>query len=405
MGHQGVAVGSAVRFLIALSITCLFLINGSSAFLERVAPTLAATINPFNTTAQLNHLSESLHQEPGEPDLHTLEAIATNVVLRSPSDARAYSTLAEIVRQRGNAPRANRLFQRSLSLDPTNFHATVNMIRQARKKNAVPEVLRRIDVVGRLWPHAFPDLLPVLEDVAQEETAAAQLKNALLADPPWRSAVLQYFIARPQGRTFVENLHISEAARGKSGKREELNHLMSWFIENGAVRRAHNLFLQTLNAEGRREIGNVFNPNFRPDLGGSPFDWTKPKCPDSDVRWTGAAEGLALRFLGKPAKACAIQQVLVVPPGKANWVIRVTADKLEVPAGLHWKLFCDRGTVLAKIDIPPGSYGPIDLTQSIYIPNQNCTSQRLELSTGEHTSSWRNRYSGTIKFHVLDISS
>ncbi|MEM8648779.1 MAG: hypothetical protein AAGF86_20900, partial [Pseudomonadota bacterium] len=75
------------------------------------------------------------------------------------------------------------------------------------------------------------------------------------------------------------------------------------------------------------------------------------------------------------------------------------------PAGLHWTLTCSNGRVLAKIDVPPGTYEPRELTRPVQIPKRGCAAQIIELSTGEDTSSWRNRYSGTVRFHQLTITS
>ncbi len=403
--RRATAAGGVVRFLIALSAICLILINGTSALLEDVAPKIAKTINPLTTNAQINDLRQSLDQNPGEEELRAIAEIAARTVARAPADARAYTWLAEVAHRQGNETGANDLFGKALSFDPNNLRATLNRLNLAKRNNDASEFFRRLDVVGRRWPDKFVDLLPAVEHIAKNETAAAELERILLRNPPWRSVFLQHFIVHSEGQAFVEKLFIREAERGKTDGQAELNTLISWFIENNSVKRAHKLFVQTLNVARRKELGYVFNPRFQPNLENSPFGWSKPECPASEVRLTGAAEGLAVRFLGKPARSCGIQQVVVVPPGKVNWLLRATAENLEIPAGLHWKLLCDQGSVLARIDIPPGSYGPRDFSETVLIPENNCASQVLELSTGERTSSWRNRYSGTIKFHVLEISS
>ncbi len=373
--------------------------------MQKDAPQIARILNPFNTSAQVTYLQAELSKDPEPEALIHLEATAARTIAFAPARAEAHSWAAEVAYRAHREQEAQKLIDRALSLRPIDLQANLARLREASERQDVVEVLHRLDVIGQYWPASFPSVAPNADLALATKADSQALEELIGRDPPWREALIQHLMITEAGRTFLEHLFVREAELGKSVDTEHLNDIMERLLKSGAAAKAYRLFVRTLSEQGRRQLGTIHNAKFHPRIGNSPFNWSKPNCPASETTLSGASEGLIVRFLGTPARHCGIRQVLVLSPLSATWTVRISADNLNVPSGLHWKLSCGNGALLAEIDVPPGTYEPRQLSRSFQTPERQCPFQIIELSTGENTSSWRNRYSGTVRFHELSISS
>ena len=385
--------------------------NGTSAYLENINPSLALWINPFNSDARVNTLIDALQRNDGS-QLGELEKLAESGIRLAPQDARGYSVLGEIKQRQGYRDEAQKLYFEALTIAPTEIHALINRLNEAGKTGDFEVALEAMDVILRRWPQYAKDVLPAVDHFIGEPEGAAWLRSTLANEPPWRGTIISHLISSPAGIDFVQNLLLDEAKNGKRQNQAELSHTITALLRGGATDQAYRLFLLTLNDDERQDRGDVFNSAFTLTPSGKPFDWVIAKATGIDFEFANLAlpedeQGLRVSFRNSPAKRVGISQLLKLGPGQYRLLATATARNLDAPKGLNWMIVCQApgATSLAQLEVLEKTYRLKEASTHFTVPPEGCPLQLLALRTGVTTSSWRMRYNGTVIFNSIRVTS
>ena len=385
--------------------------NGTSAYLENSNPSLALRINPFNSDARVNTLINALLRNDSS-QLDELEKIAESGIRLAPQEARGYSILGEIKQRQGFPDEAQKLYAEALAIAPSEIHALINRLNEAGRTGEFEVALEAMDVILRRWSQYAQDVLPAVDYFIGEPEGAKWFSSTLANEPPWRGTIISHLISSPAGIDFVQNFLLDEAARGKPQNQAELSRTITTLLRGEAADQAYRLFQLTLNDDERQVRGYVFDPTFTLTPSGKPFDWTVAKTTDADVEFSNLAlaedeQGLRVSFRNSPAKLVGISQLLKLDPGQYRLLSIATARNLDAPKGLKWMIVCQApgATSLTQLEVLEKTYRLKELSTDFTVPPEGCPLQLLALRTSETTSSWRNRYNGTVTFKSIKITS
>ena len=365
-------------------------------------------LNPLNTEARINLLLEGL-KEAGKDaqELRRLSRQADAIMRLSPSEARGYSLKAKVLLAQGKGEEADRLFERALEAAPTERSALAHVLKKSILSGDLDKALDALDILLRRWPDTFDKVAPLLDALAADPSGAVLLGKLLQDDLPWRGRAVGRLLKKPAGRVLVQQLLLNEHGQGKKLDASERAALIQAWLNAGDILTAYRIFVLTLTNEERKELGYVFDPNFRlkPDI--RSFSWIIRKASHVEIvyPWFGGGDksGLSIQFRDAPVRLGNIEQKLALPPAKYLLKVRVTARSLALPKGLFWDLVCHgKGGRRARIAIPEGVYKAKRLVTKFDIP-PGCKLQTLVLRTDLMTPSWRARYQGEVIFHEVAI--
>lgn len=403
----GKIAGGAVFVIVA----AIIVLTGSSAFLTKSNPELARVLNPLNTEAKINALSAALvGKKPSAEKLEKMAVEAQSLIDQSPSDGRSYSLLGEIRFRQNRAEDADKLFVKTLSHAPTEVNALVHRINTTLKKDEIDTAVNYMDILLRRWPETIERVKPVAAFLIRNPSAAQLLSDLLIKDPPWRGKMVAVLSDDPNGLAFLQKLVLREKAVGKKIELATISRIINKLMRSKRTLTAFRTFILTLTKTERQALGFVFNANFQLPPDSRPFNWHVNENGEADVdflkkRSEKSPGGLSVRFREVPAKLGNIQQFLLVPPGRYQLSVRVTARQLAVPKKLFWQLYCIDGSgVPARLEIPEGTYVNQAFSTQFVVPSGKCPLQLLRLKTDLNTSSWSARYHGNVVFHSLIAS-
>lgn len=392
---------------IFIAFTCCLILNAASQLLENTNPSLAATLNPLNTDARINVLVEELNTGTGELD-RLAEGAAALVALAS-ADARSYSLVGAIDERQGKAAAAGASYAAALDHSRTERFALTRMLSFSLAAGDVATATRYFDLLLRRWREFAPEIAPLANEFIVKPDGAAALRQALVQEPAWRSAVVRELLTNTAGTRFVAELLLTSQSHTGSW-RYDLEVTISRLVRAGSPGEAYALFQQTLEPEELAIAGYVYDPGFTRPAGRRGFEWAavNSSTVDASLPAGTSTAGLRIRFLDSPAKLGRPAQTLYLPPGDYQLSTTASGTALALPKTLYWRVGCSGGrSELARLELADGTYSERTVTTVFSVPD-NCVLQALTLETGVTTTSWRDRYGGEILItdvHVARIGA
>lgn len=376
----------------------------AARLVETSSPALAVRLNPFNTNARLQQVTDRLNGETTE-DFGDLKAEVQRGISFDPADARLRSALGEIALREGNADEAKSLFLQAHRLSQTERQAIRSLIRRGIEDRNYSEVLRLIDISLRRAPRDYEQFESILLGLLVTSAAYDNVIAMLRHPSPWRSSLLRS-IARNDGESFLTLRVMQELMEGETPPPQaDVAAVVQQLVRRKLYRDAYRVFLASMSDEDWMRAGFIYNSGFTTPLGVQPFDWTYASTARVEISLGGQAgsvPGATVRFLNTPVRELQLQQTLLLGPGKYRMTSVASARGLVIPRGLFWNIRCILPhRPIAALDIQPGTYIHADATVDFEV--NECAVQMLELRSGLKVDSGRYAYAGSISFHNVSI--
>ncbi|NOZ32130.1 MAG: hypothetical protein GXP01_03440 [Alphaproteobacteria bacterium] len=394
----------AVGFvLFALAIV----LSGLSVAWQQTDPSLSLVLNPLNGEARVARILETLNAGPDEVPPGTSASILTGLAL-APGDARFYSLLGEVAARRNRFATSRALYRYALETSKTEIHALLNTLDAAVAAGDARESVRLLDMTLRRWPGRWSAVEPLLPQIIANTGGGDALIVALLEKPPWRSQVVGGLLQLPRGVPLVLDMLVAEPPDTSAARQRDINNALARLLSLDLTAEAYRLFLVTLNEAERAVSGYVYNAGFSVPMGEKPFRWRVGRNVMADVSvgsavQSGSGAGLNIRFFDSPVRPGIVRQRLGLPFGRYRLVVVASANGLRAPKSLYWRIRCEGGAELARLDIPEGTYLQREIEVRLEVGLENCSSQRLDLNTDVNTQSRRARYQGRVLFEQVRL--
>jgi hypothetical protein len=414
--------GRLLRLLLVLSLgtsAAWLIVSGSlAAYLAPHSPHLALVLAPNEPNALLT-LAERVLQPPPPAAVQkapaagngpsndptpssptgTTPAVTPPVALThvrglveralasEPTSERAMRLMAVLAEQSGDKARAIELYRvaarRSLHESYAVFRMLMHSIEAGDWKTSVAyadTMMRtRLDLVGPLGP--------LIARLVETDAARPHLIEHMAARPNWRQPIFEAMLPSVTNHNAVLDLILGLGRQGSPLTHVEMFGYLQFLLGKGQYDVAYYAWLQQLPPEQLAVAGNIFNGSFDLVGGGLAFDWAIQSGPSFSASLVtlpeqGPSRALKIEFGSGRVRIGAVQQLLVLAPGRYRLTARVRGE-MQARKGLQWQIACftlDDGRTLGVTTPFIGTQRTWrELSLSFEVPEKHCQSQRLRL--------------------------
>jgi tetratricopeptide (TPR) repeat protein len=392
-----------VLFLVLIVATGAIISNALSAVFENSNPERALSINPLNLDARKALLHREIQTVDGQLTLDELAEMVESSVVLEGHDSLLLGYLGEIRSRQGDELQAQRLFEYSLKLNDTEFWPLLRRFFYELPTGNNIRAFEFAEVIYRRWWQYRSRVVMFLPQILQDPAAFDIALRRLPSFPNGAGEVLSGLAARPNGADIAYRLAVEWHEQGIEDLQPAMNSLVGALLRTGRIDQARDLFQFTLDTEGAKEIGNVFNSRFRLPPGGSPFDWTLGDMQGVGMKRIALDDGehaLAVRFLDTPVQFDKDLQAIFVTPGRFRLQVAYSSVKLLTPKPVILSVRCGRKQI-AGVELTPTEEART-VSADFDIP-EDCKRQNISIFNEKIVESWRNRYAGSLLIYEVSI--
>lgn len=263
---------------------------------------------------------------------------------QQPADYAALVVLALTLEREGDAEGARAAMAQAVRLAPSDRQTLLASAAFALRSGDEAGALGTLQRVADLYPEAWVKLWPALTQMLDEGRHAESFAAAARENPAWWRSFFDHACRSSKNVDAVERVFVVRASAGKAGEAER-RCMIGRLEQEGHWARAYQAWLNSLPAEQRQRVGNVFNGDFAWPISNLGFDWTTPRRDGvvAEARSTGGANGgraLLVEFVDARWTGTPVQQHLMLAPGRYRFEGRGRADRLDTWLGVQWGLYC-----------------------------------------------------------------
>jgi hypothetical protein len=334
---------------------------------------------------------------------------AAAILAQEPGHSRALAILGDLKRKAGEDEQAAVLLRASAlrSLREPVPHAW--LINAAIQQQDWSLAMRHADVLMRMHDQSIKPLTPLVAHVAETRDASSVVKDAVAANPPWRTAVLNELLNAITDAKTPLALLLALKETPTPPTASELRTYLNFLIQRKFFDLAYYTWLQFLTPEELATVGPLFNGGFEARPSGQPFDWVLPTAGTAAVSIAHrpdqpSTRALVVRFGQGRVELNAVSQLLRLRPGPHRVGGEVMGELLG-RRGVRWRVAC-LGEQMRQIGESEMFVGEIKewrgFSFGIDIPEAGCAAQHLSLILDARTPSER-LVSGSIWFDEMSI--
>lgn len=381
-------------------------LNAASRLLEQTSPQLSLRLNPFNQDARINAVLQQMSNS-----IASAEPLLETGIALSPADARMYSLIGVVQRDRGNLSQAMALFDYTLAKLPTEIQSLVQKLTMELDQGNFGQTAPIIQIVARRWAEHWPAIEPLLPAVMGDAATFADLTQRFGKEPGLRRRLLSSLINTAPDLAYELVLTWHKAGLDVS---EETNQLTQRLIRDKRYSTAFLLFRKTRTGDDAADDGLVHNGEFSRQPSGNPFDWQLTGQPGVSLeiverRLAEAGEDkpagmLSVRFLDSPVQLKNAIQTLRLQPGSYTLRLTYSATSLRTPRPVKLAIACLGKPPLTAATFEDGDVRLGELAADFTVPPGDCPLQQLFIFNEGVTSSWKNRYRGILLIDSVAIA-
>lgn len=351
--------------------------------LLRAPPALAIQLAP-NSPEVLRRLAE---QRLAAKDTRAALALADASLSAAPFNARALRVRGLAAAEQGRDDDADQLLTLagnwSLRDDPTHAY----LVEQRLRRGDYNSAFAHADTLVRRRPELQPRIFNLFTTAAAIDTRSLPaLVGLVAADPPWRSAFLQYLDERPEGDALLLSLAVYLQQTRKPLTDSELRRIFQKWLGEGRLTAMHLLRekIHRPSLEVLVQNGDFALAEERQLL---PFDWQLGTGPGlsseivkDDLKYENRALRIAYDGFGSHPPA---YQLLMLPPGQ---YILSGDERLELSpdnSRLRWVVSCfgdDRPIGRSELQQSGEPETWKHFTVRFAVPAGSCSAQWLRLA-------------------------
>ncbi|MHB8724063.1 MAG: tetratricopeptide repeat protein [Casimicrobiaceae bacterium] len=323
----------------------------------------------------------------GVPSIAQSDSAFAQRLAVDPTDVEALMVMARINEHDGDRKRAGDMLRYAMRLAPADRRVLIEsagyFLRAGDWDHALPILQRLVNLYPAEGGEVWPPLLAGLERGRHDKW----YREVARGNPPWWPAFFRYACEKSADVGALEGIYLERATAGLLSE-DERACLLGREQREGRWTIAHQLWIDSLPLDQRRQIGYVFNGGFEWSLSNVGFDWITPA-----QEGVVADRQLAVGMVGKRALRVAfadrrytgppIYQYLMLPPGRYRLEGKERTDGLDSWLGLQWGLYCTQaagrdGPQLAHSDRFLGSSDWSAFRVAFVVP-AGCPVQQLRL--------------------------
>lgn len=318
---------------------------------------------------------------PRDAERRAAIRLATDALLRDPTQVRAARALGMVAAVDGRLDRAERLLAYAESLSRRDVPTQLWFIERKVQTGDVDGILRHYDAVLRTSPTGQDLLFPVLARAADEPVVYAALRDLLATEPPWARAFVTTLLSSTGNAGHISGLAL--AVLDGSQKDDEVfrQRFVSRFVDRREYDVAFSTYASLTDVATARLL--VRNGDFEQPSRYPPIDWELAS--DTDLAALPQAvpgrDGIVLRFYTGAGRGGSLaRQLLRLSAGSyrlAGVVANIPAERAERPS---LELRCADGgseAVLQTVEFPSAGSAGRNWQVKFQVPTARCSYQWL----------------------------
>jgi hypothetical protein len=269
--------------------------------------------------------------------------------------------------------------------------------------------LANADAVLRTRPDLSGRFVPAMAAIVRDAAGEKALVNALTANPPWRSWLMQTLPGAVDPSVMLGMLSDLQAQGDVDAN--DLRPYLNQLVATGQFEVGYLAWLHFLPESGADQaITYAYNGDFERGISNLPFDWSvsEIKGARTDIVETGQSSlGKALRvtFSDTRVPYANLSKLMILPPGTYQLTGMVRTDQLKNERGLAWNVYCADGEKLrvGGTQLFQGTFDWEPFSTTFAIPTSGCEAQWLKLELGAKAV-LEQQISGEIWFDRLAVN-
>lgn len=333
---------------------------------------------------------------------------AKQVLARNPLNAQALRILGQIAAATKDDAQATSFFQAAARRSLRESQAIYWLLQKSYEREDYAEATHYADALLRTRPQLIRQVIPLLAQMVENESANPQLLKLLAGNPPWRSSFLAALPAYIADSRKTLKLFISLNDTAEPPSLDDLRNFLSFLINNKLYEVAYYAWLQFLPPDQLTKIGFLINGSFEHVPSGLSFDWVIKSGSGVNVEITRKPgdrrrHALSVTF-GYGRVDFSVSQLLMLPPGSYQLEGQLKGE-LKGRRGLAWRMTCaEDGKKIGQSAMFTGVVSEwTDFTVSFSVPDRECRAQTIQLVLDARSASER-LVSGSVWYDELKLS-
>ncbi len=305
-----------------------------------------------------------------------------------PMDQAALNNLSILGELAGNTAKAKAFAQESATRTLRDTQAQLSVANDYATRQDFVKVMYHLDSVLTAEPGLRDKLFVTLLQLMQNDNSTEQLAKTLNRPPVWRKEFLTWLNTEDHTGYLAFKLFNMMRKQGGAATGEETQAYIKTLIDRKEFDRAYFVWLDSLNENELRQVGNVFDGGFDLEPQNRYFDWTVYPFPNGQIGLVSRTEAskdrvLRLSFYNSIAMFGHVFQYLHLAPGSYRIEGEETARNFRTTGGLRFAVSCgDGGKVLGVGPVFRESAPWKSFSADFEVPPSGCASQILRLQSG-----------------------
>jgi tetratricopeptide (TPR) repeat protein len=320
-----------------------------------------------------------------EQESPTAETLLINSVQEDPTNAQAYIALADWWEKQGMTRQASDLITVAANLAPQRVPIQLAAAAFRLRQGQLEQALSHWNVALALRPSVRQTLYPVLLQLLTEPQARPALFTVFNEIPSWWGSFFIYAANKAEALDTVRLLYRLMRTHDQPLDSEQRRHYIARLQREQHWLEAYFVWLNHLDTQQRKVLGNVFNGGFELPLSDEDFAWRTPSVQGVgvDTATTAGSQGdkaLRIVFQGKPVRFRHLYQRLALSAGRYRLQGLLKLDSLRATHGIQWQLQCQPNPIVLGTSerfLGTAPWQPFFF--DFDVPVEDCPSQELRL--------------------------
>jgi hypothetical protein len=350
------------------------LTNGLSASVGDARPNGIGGLAKGSVAALRHALSAELAPENGPNIAIKDPARAERLLAAAPLDPTALTYLGLAADKKGDAARARSLMTLAVRSDGRALRPRLWLMDQDLRRRDYRSAIEHFDRLVRIGPAGTNGLINAMTGVVRDPASHAPLARKLATNPPWRATFLYALNQQGVSPNVIYRLMPQDSA--KTQVLFEQSALLQSLLKSHEYERAYLAWINFLPEASLRNLGPVYDPQFRKLPGPLPFNWQMTDGADGSSEYS-EPRGLTVSYLGT-GPATLTEQTMLLSAGRYR--LSVIAAGSDDSNQLAWTVTCSgAGEPLRRLPITGLKDARQRYTTQFEIPAADCGAQRLAL--------------------------
>lgn len=319
-------------------------------------------------------------------DLADARLCAEQSFAADPLQQDALTLLSQIAVRQADPERAKALLNIAAEYSRRDASTQILLVNRFVMSGDYADAIDRVDMLLRTQSDTDGQLMAFLVSMAQDTRSYKVLAAYMANNPPWRGSLLANLAAPKMNSEVSLRFLKAMKSQGVHVSHGDVAPLIAKMAQKGDLRQAYLTWIDFLPASYQKQVGLLFDGDFKHEPSSIPFEWQAGASPFASVDITtdptlGGSQALRVEFSGGQTPYLNVGQTLFLPFGSYALTVQAKSENLIAHQGLVWQVACFNPTPAVLEETSPiiGTATWHNQTMRFTVPEKHCAFQTLKL--------------------------